>query len=219
MGNLIKTIFEIFLIIIFIWFVLISYVWIKANGIGDTNSMIAIATMVYAFFTFFMFWNMKSSSETQVRPFLVTNFDDELNLHLTNKIEKNPAKDVKIRVRAMPIKYFKKDSKYARFLHKYLFARVWASIWDYFSSYRQNYEIFNGFTKIDLSEYIKSKIPIIKKTSKWGDTIVESKLKEEIVFKLLILISYDSLLDITYDLYDKYIIRIKDNKTKIEKII
>ncbi len=219
MGTLGKSIFELFLIGIFIWFAFISYSWIKTNGINDSNSIIALATIIYASLTFFLFWNMKSSSETQVRPLLVTNFDDQLNLHLSNKIEKNQAMNVKIRVKAIPIKKLKDDSNFTRFLHKYIFAREWTFIWDYFGSYRENYEIFNGFTKIDLSKYIASRIPLIKEKSDWGDSIVKSKQKKDVAFKLLISIHYDSLLDVTYDLNERYIIRIKNKELKMDKII
>lgn len=206
MGNFGKSLIEGLLIAGLIWFLTVSYSWIEINGIRDTNSIIALATIIYAVFTFFMFWNMKSSSETQVRPLLITNFDDKLNLHLSNKIEKNQAKDVKIRVKVALIKKFKEDTNFIRFLHKYIFGREWNLIQDYFGSYKENYEIFNGTTKIDLSEYIASKIPLVKN-------------KDNVVFKLLISISYDSLLDINYSLKEKYILRINDKKVKIDKIV
>ena len=218
-----QSLFNIFLGIVIVMFILIAYSWISNPSFEIKNSsaniMIALGTIVYAIFTCFMFLNMKSSSEAQVRPLLITNFDDELNLHLSNKIAKNPAKNVKLRIKAIPLKHFKQDSNFTRFIHKYIFAREWSWIWDYFGSYKEYYDIFEVFTKIDLSEYILSKVPILKKTSKWGDASVKSKLKKEIVFKFLISISYDSLLDITYDLNERYIIRIKNNEIKINKII
>lgn len=219
MASLFKGVFELILIGVFVFFLFVSYKWITTNPLNDSNSVIALATIVYAFFTFFMFWNMKSSSENNIRPFLVTNFDDNLNLHLTNKLDKNQAINVKIRVKAIPMRKFKEDSPYTKLLHKYVFAREWNFIQDYLGSYKNYYETFNGFTKLDLLDYISSKISVTQSNSKRSSPIIIPKVNDEVIFKLLVSISYDSLLDINYDLNDKYIVRVKKDCVKIDKIL
>jgi hypothetical protein len=220
MVNLQKNLLEAFLTTILIIFIIISFLWIKYNGINDANSMIAIATIVYAIFTFFMFWNMKSSSETQVRPLLITNFDNKFNLHLLNKIEKNIAKDVKLRVKAITIKNYKEENKFTIFLRKIGlgYVREW-TIWDYLGSYKEDYEVFEKDVKIDLSDYLIKSINLEFWKSSSGKDIIKTDSEKGEVFKLLIYLSYNSLLDVTYGLKDQYLIKIKRDGTEIKKEI
>ncbi|VVB79943.1 Uncharacterised protein [uncultured archaeon] len=213
-----KSLFELSLIILLGWFGLISYNWIKINGISDSNSIIAIGTIVYAIFTFFMFWNMKSSSEAQTRPLLITTLDEEMRLHISNKIKQNVAKNVKLRIRAVSLKKGTIMSKFAMLKQMYLFGRAWNLLRDYFKSVRHDFEFLEGDQSVNIGKYLAEILPFEEKVSEWGDISIKGKSQiDELEFKLLVYLSYESLLDINYNVYETYFVRIDKSGTTVLK--
>ncbi len=205
MRDVIKKISEAFLIFVLLFFLYISYMWFQSNPVIDTTFIMALSTMVYAIFTFFMFWNMKSSSEIQVRPLLISELNDDFSFFLLNKIESNKARDVKVRMIVIYPTFLKKENKLSKFIDNYLTSSY--NPWDYFRAYKKEYDIFDKEEKMDLYEFISKRVPIKKEISGRGDISIHSLMKDEIKFKIIVSISYKSLLDVKYYLQEKYVIR------------
>jgi len=216
MANPIKLLIEIGLVILLVWFGLVSYNWIKTSGFSDATSVIALASIVYAVFTSFMFWNMKSSSEAQVRPLLFTSLKENMDLKISNKMSQNVAKDVKVRLRALPIKKSPFKSKKSFLFHKYFWRLAWSFPRDYTKSYKENFEIWDKDKSLSLSNYIAESL---YKGTNWATLITtNANPKEgEIHFKLLIQISYESLLDAKYFTSEFYLVSKTPHGTKIHK--
>ena len=192
--------------------------WNKGNIIQEnTTIIIALATIVYAIFTFFMFWNMKSASEAQVRPLLFTSLKENMDLRIVNKMKNNGAKNVRVRIRAISVPKKVSRSKFSLFINKYLWKSIWNFFPDYLKSFKENYEIWDDDKSLSLSSYITE--TLFKEDSKWSDLIIQNRdpKEGEVYFKLLIHISYESLLDIKYDFDEFYLVRKTPNGTRLYK--
>lgn len=215
MASIVRSFFELWPIALIGWFGYISYNWIIKNGVGDSNSIMALATIVYAIFTFLMFRSMKNSSEAQVRPLITTMLDQNLDLKIQNKIKNTCAKNVKVRVRVIPIKEIKFDSKWFMFYQKYL-CRVWTPIRDYFKSFKVNYDVFDGDKSPSLLEYLRNMFNIDEGSKDLSGSHIKIS-KGSLCFKLLVYVSYESLLDVDYDLYESYLVRVNNSGVRVEK--
>lgn len=209
---------ELLLIGLLAFFAFNAWVWWNGGEIirENTTIIIALATIIYATFTAFMFWNMKSSSEAQVRPLLFTSLKENMDLRIVNKMKQNGAKNVKIRVRVIPIKEDIQKSKFWLFIHKNLRRPIWNFFLDYSKSYKENYEIWDDDKSLSLSDYIVKSLSL---KGDWPLLIITNALvkKGELHFKLLIQITYESLLDKKYSLNESYIISKSPSGTKMTK--
>ena len=210
---------EILLFLLLVIFGYVSFIWIKStNSILDASSITALATIVYAIFTFFMFRSMKDSSEAQIRPLLITTLNETMDFGISNKMNQNEAKNVKVYVRAIPFKKKKINSKFKLLLNKYSLKRVWNFLQDSSKSHKENFEILDNYKSIKLSDYLIKTLPFKKNVSDWGDVSIKGKTKNgELNFKLLVYISYESLLDIEYELNESYLVNISPKGTTVEK--
>ncbi|VVB78576.1 Uncharacterised protein [uncultured archaeon] len=210
---MLKTIYESFIIVIFIIFILISFNWIKTNGFNDPISITALATVIYAIFTFFMFWNMKTNAENQFKPILKVSFNDNLHLNLTNLTKNNPVANLKIRARGIYPVRIEGNNKFSVLMSK-IFTRAWNVIPDYPFSLKKDIEFMEHGYSFDLSEIRNENIE--KKVKK---LYYSKKIKDmNYVFKILLFLSYESISEIKYELRKNYIVRVENNKINIAEI-
>jgi len=202
-----------------LFFIFNAWAWWNEGEIIQeyTSTIIALATIIYAIFTAFMFWNMKSASEAQVRPLLFTSLKENMDLKVVNKMKQNVAKNIKIRIRVIPVPKRILKSKFFLFINKYLWKPMWSFSRDYSKSFRENYEIWDDNKSLSLSKYISE--TLFKENSKWFNLIIQGKdpKEGETHFKLLIHISYESLLDMKYSVDEFYLVSKTPNRTKIYK--
>lgn len=210
---------ELFLLGLLVFFVFNVWTWWNKGNIiqENTTTIIALATIVYAIFTFFMFWNMKSTSEAQVRPLLFSSLRENMDLRIVNKMKQNVAKNVKIRIRVIPISKRISKSRFFLFIHKYLWKPQWNFLLDYSKSFKENYEIWDDDKSLSLFQYIAE--TLFEKNSKWFNLIVQGKdpKEGETYFKLLVCISYESLLDTKYEFNEFYLVKKTPNGTRLYK--
>lgn len=183
----------------------------------NTTVIIALATIVYAIFTFFMFWNMKSASEAQVRPLLFTSLKENMDLRIVNKMKNNGAKDVKIRIKVVSVPEIIQKSKFSKFINKHIWKPMISFPWGYLNNYKENYEIWDDDKSLSLSKYIAD--TLFKENHKWHELISKGQdpKEGEKHFKILIHISYESLLDSKYQLDEFYLVSKTPDGTKIYK--
>ena len=204
---------------LFVLLAISSFFWIRNNGISDSTSIMALATIVYAFFTAFLFWNSKSSSEAQIRPFLYTELKQDMDLKICNKLEKNIAKNVKLRVRAIKLDKDLRKSRFLFFIHKYLWKPMWNPLFDYFKSYKENFEIIENSKSPSLIKYLEENFPIKEVGDDYeGFSLKVGNKKGKINLKILVHISYESLLDVKYDIDEVYYVYLHSPNVEIQKI-
>jgi hypothetical protein len=191
--------------------------WNKGNVVQENTTMIiALATIIYALFTAFIFLNMKSSSETQVRPLLITSLSDDMELIITNKLRGNVAKNIKVKIRIIPLKRYYHESKRGKLVPRF-FHREWTFVWDDLKSHKEELEIIDNLDKVGLSSYIVKNLKL-KGIEDYSQLVQKGKSKEKLDFRVKLKITYESLLDIGYDLGESYWVHVDKQGTDILKI-